>query len=482
MPYNIVFISIDTMRPDHLGCYGYDRDTSPHMDTLASEGSLFTQAIAPNIPTAPSHTTFFTGLDAFGHKIAAHLPKSKLERSVLMLPQILQQHGYVTAAVDNLVTLGKGQGSWFARGYDYYAGFTYQPTRPVNGKPQMESITKRSVELLELFAGEPFFFFVHYWEPHTPYRPPPPYHRAFYGGNEQDPAHGSMERVYALSDEYYSAVMDDMGMAGVTDLDYVIAEYDAEIRAADAQVGRLMATLQRLGIAERTLVVLVSDHGEAFGEGNIYFDHHGLRDAVTRIALMMRLPGQIGAGRHIDAMVSGADLVPTLLEFADLEPPYGLPYELTGRSLRTLLDGRSREVHQTLVMSEATRQASYALRTSDWKLIVPVTVGANGETVADFYGSTRDPHPELYHLRSDPTEQMNVREMYPDVARDLESRLRLSIGRALEDWGGPDPVLTQAGLNGFESAMTRIQDRASRRLASTSEATVADAEEQRKAS
>lgn len=469
MPDNIVFISVDTMRPDHLGCYGYPRRTSPHMDALAREGALFTQAIAPHIPTMPSHTTFYTGLHALAHKIAAHARKAKLDPHIPMLPQLLQRYGYATAAVDSMVTISHGKGSWFARGYDYYAGYSYQPTRTVKGKTQTEILTDRGVEFLELLRDEPFFFFIHYWDPHAPYRPPPAHDRAFYNGDERDPRHTSMRPVYALAEEYYRATLADMGMDGVTDLEYVIAQYDAEIRAVDEQIGRLMAELERLGLAERTLVILVSDHGEAFGEGNFYFEHQGLYDGVARIAMILRHPHLIRAGQRVDAMVAGYDLAPTALDLAGAAPDYGLPYNLTGSSLWPLLDGTKSRLHGALILTEATRQASYAVRTEDWKLIVPVTENARGEPILDVYGRTRDPLPLLFDLRDDPSESNNVRELYVEIAEHLESHLVSWITGEIERWGGPDPVRTQVSTSAFADAVAKYKDRtANARMSATS--------------
>src|SRR5262249_16072888 len=151
-----------------------------------------------------------------------HARRAKLSRRVQLLPQILQRQGYVTAAVDNMVTIGHGKGSWFARGYDYYAGYTYNPTGRIDGKHQSRVLPYRGLELLDLLRREdaPFFFFIHYWDPHGPYIPPPRYDRMFYDGSEYDAANRSMDSVYDLHEEYYRAVAADMRIAGVTDLDY----------------------------------------------------------------------------------------------------------------------------------------------------------------------------------------------------------------------------------------------------------------------
>jgi arylsulfatase A-like enzyme len=422
---------------------------------------LFSHAVAPTIPTQPSHTTFYTGLDALSHRIVAHARQAKLSRRVQLLPQILQRQGYVTAAVDNMVTICHGKGSWFARGYDYYAGYTYNPTGRVEGKHQSRVLTNRGLELLDLLRREdaPFFFFIHYWDPHSPYIPPPRYDRMFYDGSEYDAANRSMDSVYALHEEYYRAVTADMRMAGVTDLDYVIAQYDAEIRCADREVRRLLIALDEWGLREKTLVVLVSDHGEAFGEGDFYFEHQTLYDAVVRIALVMRLPGVLPAGLRVPAMVSGADLAPTLLDLLGIASPPDLDYPLDGCSLLPSIAHPTQDVHAAIYLAEATRQASYAVRTARWKLIVPVVRDLHGRLLTDVYGRPRDHQMLLFDLLHDPRERHNVAGERPDVvaqlADDLENWRRARLAR----WGGPDPVAEQASGEAFVDALRKYQER-----------------------
>src|SRR5579885_816106 len=124
---NIVIIAIDSLRADHLGCYGYQKATSPAIDALADESAVFERAFAAGIPTMPSSTTLLTGLHPYRHGVVGHAGARQLCAEVLMLPQVAHQHGYLTAACDNLVVQGGGRGTWFARGYDYYAGFIYKP-------------------------------------------------------------------------------------------------------------------------------------------------------------------------------------------------------------------------------------------------------------------------------------------------------------------------------------------------------------------
>jgi hypothetical protein len=267
-----------------------------------------------------------------------------------------------------------------------------------------------------------------------------------------------MQAVLALSEEYYHTQLVNLRATGVTDVEFLVAQYDAEIRAVDDQVARLLATLDRLRLSERTLVVLVSDHGEAFGEGALYFDHHGLYDAVVRTAMMMRLPDQIGAGTQVDEMVAGYDLMPTILDLLDV-PHSSLPYELTGVSLAPLMAGEKGAVHDHLFLTEAYRQGSYAVRTPEWKLIVPVTHASDGTPLGDNYGRPRDGRHLLYDLVTDPTETNDVLDAYPEIARELEERLILW-QQTESRYPGQDPVASQTSPRAYQEAVEKMLERA----------------------
>jgi arylsulfatase A-like enzyme len=440
---NIVIIAIDTLRPDHLGCYGYTRPTSPAIDALASESLLFEQAFAAGIPTMPSFTTLYTGLHPYRHGIVAHSGKRRLADTIMLLPQLAKERGYVTAACDNLVVQGEGRGSWFARGYDHYSGFLYRPF----GK-QSASLTDRALGFIEEYTDQPLFLFLHYWDPHTPYGPQPPYDTLHY-----QPASGPLElnEVIGIAPEYYRPFLADMKLRHSDDYAYVVAQYDGEISQVDHEVGRVIAALKARGCWENTIVVLLSDHGECFGEGNFYFDHHGLYDAVTRIALLLRLPDQ--GGRRINALVSSEDLLPTLCELAGLRKP---PYPLTGQSLLPLISGKRHTVRERVISAESTRQASLALRTTRWKLILPITVDACGAPLTDVYGRLRKPASELYDLQSDPGERHNLSQQEPAIAEQLLAELAAWRTTMAQATGEPDPILTQGLSLPYTTFMNRL--------------------------
>ena len=187
MPANILLIVIDTLRADHLGCYGYPKPTSPMIDRVATEGVLFEQCFCPGIPTHPSHTTLYTGRHPISHNIVSLGGKVDLSDEIPVLPELLQRIGYTTCAVDNLYDTKR----WFARGYEFYINPSAR--HPANLLVTCEEINARAIPWLKTHADERFFMFIHYWDPHTPYIPPRRYRRLFYNGDPCDPAHRSLE-------------------------------------------------------------------------------------------------------------------------------------------------------------------------------------------------------------------------------------------------------------------------------------------------
>ncbi len=422
---NVLWIVIDSLRQDRLGCYGYPRATSPHLDGLARESVLFSQAISPHIPTQPAHTTLFSGRDVFEHQIVAQGGLRELDPAIRLLPDLLREQGYFTAAVDNI-------GRWIEpafEAYDPYPRWSHDGTVPWrNG----EEVTARGLRMLDQAAreregGRPFFLFFHYWDPHTPYLPPPPFDRMFYAGDEKDPSHRSMDPVWASPwfANYFSE-----WLSGVRDIEYVKAQYDACIAYADACLAHVLNRLGELGLWEETLVLVQADHGEELDEHGCWFDHHGLYDTNVRVPLILRLPGARHSGKQVDRMVSVADLAPTVLELvgrADLSAGMG------GRSLAPLLEGTPVDLPEALYLTECTWMRKRGWRTGEWKLIEALE--------PDIYGK---PPVELYHLPSDPGEQRNLAETRPgEVARLREAR-DAHVRRRLEETGGPDPVEEQA--------------------------------------
>jgi arylsulfatase A-like enzyme len=424
---NVVWIVIDCLRADRLGCYGYPRPTTPNLDQLAREATRFTQCISPHIPTHPAHTSFFASKDVFSHQIVAQAGKREPDAGLRLLPQLLRERGYLTAAVDNI-------GRWMEPAfelYETYPRWNHDGSRPWrNG----EQVTERALRMVEhcagaLWAGRPFFLFLHYWDPHTPYLPPPPFDRMFYPGDEKQPGNRSMERVW--QSPWFARYFEEW-LLGVTDIEFVKAQYDAEIAYADACVGRLLQAMERRGLLDDTLLVIGSDHGEELDDHGMWFDHHGLYDTNVRVPLMLRAPGRVPAGARVDGQVSLIDLTPTLLELAGL-PDLVDREEMQGRSLLPLMEGAAGNTWDEIYCTECTWLRKRAWRTPKWKLIQALE--------EDIYGN---PNTELYDLKNDPGEQRNLAGKRPEVVRELEAAMDRWVQRRLAETGLPDPLVEQA--------------------------------------
>jgi arylsulfatase A-like enzyme len=418
---NILVLALDSLRADHLGCYGEPRPLTPALDRLAAQGTVWEQCFAPAIPTHPSFTTFYTGLHPLTHNIVCHGGQAQLDNSIPTLPELLLQAGYTTCAIDNL---GWGKYPWFNRGYEYYLDPSRRQTMPL--MVSAEDLNQRAISFLRAAGQEPFFLMVHYWDVHTPYLPPEPYRRRFYqGGDQADPANHSLDPLWQhpLGKTWQETWFKWVG--GVTDSAFVDALYAGALNYLDEQLAALLGELAALGLEERTLVLLLADHGESLTEHGIYYDHHGLYDCCLRVPLILRWPDHIAAGGRRTDLAQHFDLAPTLLRAAGLDVPAGME----GRNLLAA-DG---EAPFQVLSAENTWQSRWSLRTPDHKFILARR--------PDHYGN---PPRELYDLRRDPGETHNLAEEQPDLCRELEQELESQIRRRLEALGrAQDPLLEQ---------------------------------------
>ncbi|HVC33358.1 MAG TPA: sulfatase [Chloroflexota bacterium] len=417
---NVLLIAIDTLRADHLGCYGYPRLTSPRIDRLASQGVRFANCFSPHIPTHPGFTTLHSGVDVMRHQIVAHGGKIEPGPAIPLLAELLRERGYFTASVDNL-------GRWFTRGFDAVLPYHW-PTDPHVAWRKAEAVSAQALAALDLAAGQPrpWFLFLHYWDPHTPYLPPPPFDRLFYPGDPFDPSSHSMEPVFAF--EPFRAYFAQW-MGGVTDVTFPVAQYDAEIAYVDTALEPLFNRLSELRLEEETLVVLLADHGEVLDEHEGYFDHHGLYDANVHVPLILRLPGTLPAGRIVESFVQLFDVAPTVLDLIGAGDVAGR-VGMTGRSALPLLDGAPGV--ETLFLTECTWMRKRGLRTGQWKLIRAME--------PDFHGL---PPVQLFDLATDSTEQRNLAAERPDVVAELTHRLDGWVERRRAETGQPDPLEEQ---------------------------------------
>lgn len=417
---NVLLISLDTLRADHLSCYGYPRLTSPHIDRLAAGGSLFRTCVAPHIPTHPGHTTAFTGQDVFAHQVVSHGGQLELDPGVPLLAERLRAAGYFTGAADNL-------GRWFSRGFDLYEGYRWE-SDPKGRWRKGEAVNAAAERVLAQAAAQdkPFFCFLHYWDVHTPYLPPDPFWGMFYDGDAHDSRNHSMDALWAF--EPFRWYFHEW-MPGVTDIAFPMAQYDAELAYMDTCLGHLFHVLHARGLDRDTLVVLFADHGEELDEHAMWFDHHGLYETNVHVPLIFWAPGRVPA-RTWHGPVSHYDIVPTVLEAAGLEAA-GLG--LAGQSLwPTMRGGPDAGTWDGLYLTECSWMRKHAWRTREWKLIRALE--------PDFHHC---PSVELYHLVSDPREQRNLAAERPDVVAELQRALDAHVAARVQATGRPAPIMVQ---------------------------------------
>ncbi len=419
---NILMISLDTLRADHLGSYGYALPTSPHLDRIAAAGTVFRACTAPHIPTHPGHTTVFSGVDVFRHQIVSHGGPVDLDPSVPLLAERLRDAGYCTAAADNL-------GRWFRRGFEVYEPYQWEPDARGH-LAKGEAVNAAADRVFARLAAQerPFFCFLHYWDVHTPYLPPDPFWGMFYDGDPKDPANRSLAAMWSF--EPFRGYFEQW-MPGITDVRFPMAQYDAELAYLDVCLQRLWTMLRARGLDRDTLVVFFADHGEEMDEHAMWFDHHGLYETNVHVPLILWAPGRVPPG-VCDAPVTHYDIVPTVLEAAGLDPS-GL--NLDGRSLWPLMRGeRGAEsgADAGLYLTECSWMRKHAWRTREWKLILALE--------PDFHHM---PPVELYHLPSDPREQHNLASQRPDVVARLQADLEAHVAAREAATGRPAPVFVQ---------------------------------------
>jgi Arylsulfatase A and related enzymes len=427
-PINIVMFAVDSLWADHMSCYGYHRLTTPHIDKFAKSGVLFENFFSPHIPTTPGYASMLTGMDCFSTQVVALRHKGGLPDQVATLPEILREAGYQSTCI------GFG-GNPSSRGFDNYLHYDGWMPDETGKAPKAENLNEVAIPELERLAksGEPFFLFMRHMDPHSPYLPPPPFDQMFYSGDPCDPSKDSIRPVLEFKPfaEYFKSWMPE----GITDADYVIAQYDGAIAYMDACIQRILTRIDELGLAENTLVIINSDHGETLMDHECYFDHHGLYECTLHVPLIMRLPGVLPEGVRIPGISLQQDLVPTILELAGVDA--GRSFD--GKSLLPLIRGERTANYSEFYITEATWMRKHGWRTPEWKLIVALE--------PDFHFK---PEVELYNLILDPGENHNLAEKEPGIVAALRQRMEAWIEKREKETGKTNPMYTNLQWHGLD--------------------------------
>jgi len=390
--YNVIVLMVDTLRADHLGYHGYERDTSPNLDRFAARAAAFKSHYSQASRTGPSVASLFTGLHVRSHGVVNPLDrwdgKGILDESLTTMAEVLRDAGYDCRAIvtnPNVQTrFGFGQG---------IASFVTLSVHTDAGE-----INTRASQWIDEIGEKPFFLYLHYMDPHSPYAAPPPQNRLYL-----DPAYrGSITGEHVQLDAILRGEMETT----TADRRRIVDLYDQEIAYWDREFGRFLRYLESRGRLENTIVIVVADHGEEFFEHGGVLHGYTLYKEQLHVPLAILAPGF--APRAVDGVTRNVDVMPTVLEILDLPVPEGVQ----GASLVPAMRGDGQG--ERFVFSEAQIHAVRTVKllsfqARGWKYIETLVP----DTIA----------PELYDLAADPGERENVHESRADMA-DKIRRMR----------------------------------------------------------
>jgi arylsulfatase A-like enzyme len=385
---NIVLISADTLRADHLGTYGYRRATSAAIDALARRGVVFERAYSASAWTLPGHLAMLSGRYPVRESELVFMSARPFPDSYELLPEVLREAGYATAALTGGGFVGDGYG--FGQGFDSYK-------RPGRNLRDMDGVVAR---WLDRHGDRPFFLFLHGYDMHEPYAPPDHLRLRFI--DDVPPACRGVELRCTTDDA------DCRESPGGRD--YLVAQYDALLVGVDRFIDALVKQLHRRGLLERTVLAFTADHGEHLMErGDLACGHMGdLDEAVFRVPLIVHVPRT--AGRRVPQRVSLVDLAPTLLDVVGLRPPA----TSHGRSLVPLLVG------------DASERTVYGATGNDPGNFVLATIDGGGKLVMSRANRTGHWRYELYDLARDPQAAIDLLpERGPPPAQYFELMAKL---------------------------------------------------------
>jgi len=400
---NVLLVTIDTLRADHLGVYGYARPTSPRIDALAGQGVVFDHAYTYWPKTRGSMAIMLTG------RRPSQNGYSKSHPGLLdfnpTLASVLKEAGYVTAAAVDNPNVASASG--YAKGFDAYRE-TWEEAALATETARARAITETAVGFLKAARRDrPFFLWLHYVSPHAPYTPPPPFDSAFLDAAAREGPR--LRTVPGL----HGGIPKQWAVRGQDRLGYYVAQYDGEIASVDQEVGRVMDALRESGAADRTVVMLTSDHGESLGEHDYYFDHgEDVFEPSLAVPLIVAGPG-VPAGRRVSGFASTLDVVPTLLDAVKVS----YPPELGGTSLLPLVRGESAGPDRLFAQNDRNLAATWDRR---FKLVA--TPVADSWRVA------------LYDRARDPAETRDQSRALPDDARVQTRELEQHLERADREW------------------------------------------------
>ena len=415
---NVILISVDTLRADRLGAYGYSTAHTPHLDALAAAGFVFENAHTSSARTGPSHTTMLTGLHPHRHGAVSN--GRRPSGGLRSLPRELARNGYTTGAVVSGWPLRadvSGLADYFD---DYDNNFSDHALLPetltevrlfnlietLSGhqarvESAADATTRRALDWLGRNAQRPFFLWIHYYDPHVPYDPPRQYERL-----HARQGLGDFDRNWFR----WQSEDRERLLGSPAEMQYMKQLYDGEISFTDAAIGELLDGLEAMGVAERTITLVTADHGETLDEHDLYFGHNDLYETSLRVPLILKVPGEPSAPQRIAEPVLTVDITPTLLDLLGLDIPEGLD----GLSFAGYLGSSPPLVREPALSSLLDADLELYSVTRDTMKLIWTAPRWVDET-------QRQPgQQELYDLDSDPEELNDLADQHPELIEELK--------------------------------------------------------------
>jgi signal transduction histidine kinase/arylsulfatase A-like enzyme len=440
---NVMLVTIDSLRADHVGFAGYAKAHTPTLDRLAAQGTYFSNTIVNQPGSNPSHASILTGTYPTTHGIRSHMV-DMLSDDVPTIAESFAMQGYVTAGIFSWLSFEPAY-SGLDRGFQVYTDMTvnrpayladsrtstlaatYKRLKTMLALPgamdRQMALSEQVEEQLDGKAdvttdgviewlrehqskartnGQPFFLWVHYFDPHYPYTPPPPFDE-IEPDDCADCLDGGMPTIRKIEAE----LTPDFSPAQINRL---LQYYDGEIAFTDREFGRLLDTMRTIGLDQNTLLVVLGDHGESFGEHDQWLHGQSLHGAEINVPMIMRFPQRLPSGKVVDAVAQQIDVAPTILELLDMP----IPEKVEGRSLVPLIFGEEAGAERYGV-AELGDRSIVSLVTREWRLLK----------------NTRDGAVELYRVVEDPDDQRDLADAEPEVLAELE--------QLLEEWRAAHP-------------------------------------------
>lgn len=422
----ILYIDIDSLRPDHLGCYGYHRDTSPAIDRIAAEGVLFNRCYTPDAPCLPSRTAFYSGrfgiqTGVVGHGGTAAQPKIEGPTRYFRdqfdeqgLARQLQEQGYHTAMIS---PFGQRHAAWH-----FYAGFHEIHNTGEGGMESAEVVQPVVDKWMAVNAAKDnWYLHINYWDPHCPYRTPEDYENPF----EQDPLpewltdeviernnqrvgpHGAHEIGMYSGKENPKFPKHPAQVTDRASLRRMIDGYDMGVRYVDDQIAKIIEDLKAKGVYDETMIVVSADHGENLGEWGLYGEHGTADDITCRVPLIIKYPGGAQGVRN-DRFHYNLDFAPTLMDLIGGEQPSLWDGESFAPALTRGADVGRDEV----IVSQCCHVCQRSVRWDKWLYT---------RTYHD--GFHLFPREMLHDLEADPHEETNLAQAKPELCREGQWRL-----------------------------------------------------------